>query len=52
MKQAILDWQQLYNWRLLATMGLAWVLALILRSLLDRPRLMPRARTWLLWALA
>jgi two-component system NtrC family sensor kinase len=49
MKQAILDWQQLYNWRLLATMGLAWMLALILRSLLGQPRYMPRARTWLLW---
>jgi signal transduction histidine kinase len=49
MKQAILDWQQLYNWRLLATMGLAWMLAAVLRSLLDKPRLMPRARAWLLW---
>jgi two-component system NtrC family sensor kinase len=49
MKQAILDWQQLYNWRLLATTGLAWMLAVVVRALLDKPRLMPRARTWLLW---
>jgi two-component system NtrC family sensor kinase len=49
MKQAILDWQQLYNWRLLATMGLAWMMAILLRSLFDQPRYMPRARAWLLW---
>jgi two-component system NtrC family sensor kinase len=49
MKQAILDWQQLYNWRLLATIGLAWMLTVMLRALLDKPRYMPRARTWLLW---
>jgi len=49
MKQAVLDWEHLYNWRLLATTALAFTLALILRSLLDKPRYMPRARTWLLW---
>jgi len=49
MEHAIHDWQQLYNWRLLAATGLAWMLALILRVLLDKPRRMPRARTWLLW---
>jgi two-component system NtrC family sensor kinase len=48
MKQAILDWKQLYNWQLLAAMGLAWALAAILRALLDKPRYMPRARNWLL----
>ncbi|MDO7887527.1 sensor histidine kinase [Hymenobacter cheonanensis] len=52
MKQAILDAKQLYNWHLLAAVGLAWMLAIVLRSLLDRPRYMPRARAWLLvlWA--
>jgi two-component system NtrC family sensor kinase len=49
MKQAILDWQQLYNWRLLAATGLAWMLAILLRSLLDKPLRLPRVRTWLLW---
>jgi len=48
MKQALLDWQQLYNWRLLAASGLAWMLAIVVRSLLDKPLRMPRARTWLL----
>ncbi|MDJ0367736.1 ATP-binding protein [Hymenobacter sp. H14-R3] len=48
MKQAVLDWKHLYNWNLLAATGLALVLAFLLRSLLDRPRYMPRARTWLL----
>ncbi len=49
MEQAIHHWQQLYNWRLLAATGLAWMLAAILRALLDKPRHMPRARTGLLW---
>jgi len=49
MKQDVLNWEQLYNWRLLATTGLAFALAAILRSLLDKPLHMPRARTWLLF---
>jgi signal transduction histidine kinase len=49
MKQAVLDWQHDFNWRLLAVTGLAWALTAILRSLLDKPRYMPRARKWLLW---
>jgi two-component system NtrC family sensor kinase len=47
MKSPIPDWH-LLNWQLLATMGWAWMLIAVLRSLLDRPRYMPRARTWLL----
>jgi len=51
MKQPIPDWQNwqnLYNWRLLAATGLAWMLIAVVRSLLDKPRRMPRARAWLL----
>jgi two-component system NtrC family sensor kinase len=47
MKSPTPDWH-LLNWQLLATMGWAWMLIAVLRSLLDRPRYMPRARTWLL----
>ncbi|MGI4762038.1 MAG: sensor histidine kinase [Janthinobacterium lividum] len=48
MKQQILDWQNLFNWRLLAVSMLGLMLAIVVRSLLDKPRLMPRSRTWLL----
>jgi two-component system NtrC family sensor kinase len=48
MKSSIPDWQHLFNWQLLAAMGWAWMLTAVLRSLLDKPRYMPRARTWLL----
>ena len=51
MKHSVPDWQNwqnLYNWRLLTAMSFAWVLVVLVRAVLDKPRLMPRARAWLL----
>ncbi|GAB3636770.1 hypothetical protein GCM10027422_23600 [Hymenobacter arcticus] len=49
MKYAIPNWQQLFNWQLLAATGLAFMLATVLRALLNKPLHMPRARAWLRW---
>jgi two-component system NtrC family sensor kinase len=42
------SWKSHYNLDLLAVSMVGLVLAILVRSLLDRPRLLPRARVWLL----
>ena len=48
MKQLLLDWKTHYNWTLLNAASVGLVVGAIVRSLLNRPLLLPRARTWLL----
>jgi len=47
-KDQALYWKTHANWDLLAAATLGLVLAALVRSLLDKPRLLPTARTWLL----
>ena len=48
MKQLLLDWKTHYNWALLNSATAGLVVGVIVRSLLNRPRVLPRARPWLL----
>jgi len=47
-KEQALYWKTHANWDLLWAAWLGLVLALLVRSLLDKPRYLPGARTWLL----
>ncbi|TDN37757.1 ATP-binding protein [Hymenobacter sp. UV11] len=47
-KDLALYWKTHANWDLLIAAGFGMLLAILVRSLLDRPRHLPRARAWLL----
>ena len=47
-KEQALYWKAHANWGLLLAAALGMLLAVLVRSLLDKPRYLPRARAWLL----
>ena len=48
-KEQALHWKTHANWTLLIAAAFGVLLAVLVRSLLDNPRHLPRARAWLLW---